>query len=217
MFDGLEPRRNARAPLVWLLAALLCAPVALLGIYVIDQPLAQFSHTALGQPRLARWLTQLARGEVLIGVLVLGALSMSFSSRTVRFGRAFGTAAIAVILALLLTVGLKFLFGRTWPETWVDNNPSFIRDQVYGFFWMHGGIGYSSFPSGHTARAVAPFAVLGLRLPALRPLCYAVPILVALGLLGANFHFFSDCVAGCGVGLLCAFIAQSIAPRLRLG
>ena len=28
---------------------------------------------------------------------------------------------------------MKYAFGRLWPETWVDNNPSWIHDGAYGF------------------------------------------------------------------------------------
>jgi hypothetical protein len=40
-------------------------------------------------------------------------------------------------------------FGRTWPESWLGDNPSWIRDDVFGFFPFHGGRGWESFPSGH--------------------------------------------------------------------
>ena len=63
--------------------------------------------------------------------------------------------------------GLKFVFGRTWPETWVNNNPSFIRDGVYGFNWFHGGAGYASFPSGHMSVTCALAAVLWIWVSAL--------------------------------------------------
>ena len=55
---------------------------------------------------------------------------------------------------------LKFVFGRLWPDTWVANNPSFIHDGAYGFYFFHGGRGYASFPSGHTAVTCAVISVL---------------------------------------------------------
>ena len=71
------------------------------------------------------------------------------------------------------------LFGRTWPATWTNNNPSLLRDRVYGFNCFHSGHGYSSFPSGQTAAVLA----------------------VGIVLTGANFHFLSDVIAGGFVGI----------------
>ncbi len=53
-----------------------------------------------------------------------------------------------------------YVFGRDWPETWIDNNPSLIRDGAYGFHPFHGNSAYGSFPSGHTARTLAVAAVV---------------------------------------------------------
>jgi hypothetical protein len=46
--------------------------------------------------------------------------------------------SLSVIVAESIKDQLKFIFGRTWPETWVQNNPSFIHDGVYGFNFMRG-------------------------------------------------------------------------------
>jgi hypothetical protein len=59
--------------------------------------------------------------------------------------------SISLIVAETIKSQLKFACGRLWPETWVANNPSFIHDGAYGFNLFHGGAGYASFPSGHTA------------------------------------------------------------------
>ena len=68
--------------------------------------------------------------------------------------------SLAVIFTETIMNMLKLIFGRTWPETWVDNNPSFIRDGVYGFHFMHGGSAYQSFPSGHMAATCTVISVL---------------------------------------------------------
>lgn len=87
-----------------------------------------------------------------------------------------------------------------WPETWVANNPSFIQDDAYGFNLFHGGQGFASFPSGHTAATCALISVLWILYPRLRP-HYALAVLaVAIGLISANYHFLSDVIAGGFVG-----------------
>lgn len=115
-----------------------------------------------------------------------------------------GWLAIACGLATGLTIAakdmLKAFAGRTWPETWVDGNPSLIRDGVYGFHPFHGGAGWSSFPSGHTAAIAAVIGVLWWRQPRHRPLWAALVALTALGLLCGNIHFLSDILAGGALG-----------------
>jgi membrane-associated phospholipid phosphatase len=88
----------------------------------------------------------------------------------------------------------------------VDNNPSWIRNHAFGFRPFHGGPGYASFPSGHTTRITAPFAVLWQHLPRFR-LLWALPtLLVMIGLLAADFHWLSDCLAGIWLGAACAWV-----------
>ena len=96
---------------------------------------------------------------------------------------------------------LKFVFGRTWPETWVHNNPSFIRDGVYGFNPFHGGPEYAAFPSGHTTAICAVISVLWICYPRYRVLYGICMAAVALGLVGADFHFLGDVIAGAFLGV----------------
>ena len=105
---------------------------------------------------------------------------------------------------------LKFIFGRTWPETWVQDNPSFIRDGVYGFHFMHGGGGYQSFPSGHMAATCAVISVLWVWYPRSRWLGAFAAIAVGAGLVGANYHFLSDVIAGAFVGISTGWLANAI-------
>jgi membrane-associated phospholipid phosphatase len=114
-------------------------------------------------------------------------------------------AACATLLAIAVVFVLKYAFGRMWPDTWVENNPSWIRNHDFGFMPFHGGPGYASFPSGHTTRITAPFAVLWQRMPRFRLLWVVPPLLVVIGLLAANFHFLSDCLAGIWLGAACAW------------
>jgi membrane-associated phospholipid phosphatase len=105
---------------------------------------------------------------------------------------------------------LKFIFGRLWPETWVLNNPSFIRDGAYEFDLFHGGAGYASFPSGHTSMTCAVISVLCILHPKLRALYLLVVLAITVSLIGANYHFLSDIIAGAFVGISTGWMATAL-------
>jgi membrane-associated phospholipid phosphatase len=111
--------------------------------------------------------------------------------------------ALAATIAVAIKDLLKEAFGRTWPETWSHGNPSLIHDGIYGFSPFHGGEGWSSFPSGHTAAIAAVAGVLWWRLPDLRWLWGLLVGLTAFGLVAGNIHFLGDVMAGGLLGFLC--------------
>jgi membrane-associated phospholipid phosphatase len=117
----------------------------------------------------------------------------------------------AILIAGVLTYELKDIFGRTWPETWVNNNPSYFGNGTYGFFPFHGGQGYASFPSGHMTAISALAGALWFLWPRLRWLGVALATAVAVGLLGADYHWLSDIMAGAIVGGSTGVIAARIA------
>ena len=117
---------------------------------------------------------------------------------------------MSVIVAEATKAQLKFVFGRTWPKTWINNNPSFLHDGIYGFNFFHGGPEYASFPSGHMAVTCAVISVLWVYYPTSRILYVVATLAVACGLIGANYHFLSDVIAGCFVGISTGWITMSL-------
>jgi membrane-associated phospholipid phosphatase len=113
-----------------------------------------------------------------------------------RFQTAATLSAFSLTISDKFENWLKFAFGRTWPETWVQDNPSLIREGVHSFNFFHGGPGYAAFPSGHMVAICAILSVFWVTYPRFR-LLYGVGIAgVFLGQCAANYHFVSDVVAG---------------------
>jgi membrane-associated phospholipid phosphatase len=115
-------------------------------------------------------------------------------------GRIILALTLSVFAAMEINAVAKWAFGRTWPESWLGTNPSWIRDGVYGFFPFHGGSGWGSFPSGHTTIITTPAVIMWIVWPKLRPLWAAIVALVIVGLVGANYHFVSDIIGGLFLG-----------------
>ncbi len=115
--------------------------------------------------------------------------------------------ANSVSISIFIKDALKAPFGRYWPSTWTNNNPSLIHDHAYGFHWFHQGVIYQSFPSGHTTVALAFLTALWLTYSNryFRCLGLLVALSIIIGLLANNYHFLGDCVAGAWVGATTAY------------
>jgi len=186
----------------WLYALLACAALSTLCVLFVDRPAARFAHDVIGRHDLLRDLTLipeylLPAAAILVVVLGLTALARG---RLPYHTRVLLLASVSFILAQAIKDQLKYAFGRLWPETWVNHNPSFIDTGDYGFFPFHGGPGWGSFPSGHMTAITSVMAVLWLGWPKLRPLWAGLVALVAIGLYGMDYHFVGDMVAGSFLG-----------------
>lgn len=111
--------------------------------------------------------------------------------------------ANSIAITSFLKDFLKFVFGRYWPVTW-SNNPSLLKNNLYGFHFFHRGAEYQSFPSGHAAIIFASLTVLWMIFPKLRWIYIILGILTVTGILGMNYHFVSDIVAGGVLGIIIA-------------
>jgi membrane-associated phospholipid phosphatase len=210
-----QPLKVAGGPVslgALLIAALGCA--LLIGICIgwVDRPASTWSHEFLRRHAFFVWLSRIAEPVAPLALIGLfgAACAAAVGWRPGPRQRVLLACCGAALLAVVTTDQLKFLFGRTWTETFIDNNPSWIHHAVYGFWPFHGGRGWASFPSGHTAAIAAPMAVLWWRASALRWLWASLVLAVAAGLFGANYHFLSDIVAGGLVGVACAAAALAL-------
>jgi rhodanese-related sulfurtransferase len=74
-----------------------------------------------------------------------------------------------------------------------------------------------SFPSGHVAAVFAVMAVLWWSYARLRPIYVACVAAVAVGLIGANYHFLSDILGAIFVGLSASYVTTKIPfSKMRL-
>jgi membrane-associated phospholipid phosphatase len=189
--------------------------VVLIGLSIafVDRPASTWSHAALHRNAVfdgLAWLASPVLSAATVGLAAAGVAAV-FGWRPQARSKTLLACCLAAVIAFVLKEQLKFVFGRTWPETWVENNPSWIGNGAYGFHFFHGGAGWESFPSGHMTMITAPMAVLWQRVRRLRWL-WAAPILaVAIGLFGCDYHFIGDMIAGVYLGAACAAGALAFA------
>lgn len=170
-----------------------------------DAPIALFFHDRFRYRHyeLVDELSHFPNPLILLASILLIALSLQ-----IVFGRPLSKhqanaflCSLSIIFTEAIKNSLKYIFGRTWPETWIDNNLSYIRDGVYGFHFLHGGTAYQSFPSGHMATVCAIVPVLWVRYPRFRTFYAIAVVIVGTLLVGGNYHFLSDVIAGAFIGL----------------
>jgi membrane-associated phospholipid phosphatase len=187
----------------WLMWLGITASADVVSYVWLDRPIALWAHEHLHQYDLFAKLTYIP--EIISPVVILAFAAIGLWALSGRALSRFQTVAVLAAASLAVAAGvkdqLKLVFGRTWPETWVRDNPSFIRDGVYGFNPFHGGPGFAAFPSGHTTAICAVMSVLWICYPRYRALCGICMAAVALGLVGADFHFLGDVIAGAFLGV----------------
>jgi len=176
------------------------------GYFWLDRPIARYvAETGIHYSDVVRrvtnfpmWLNALAPVVALVAVVRLACAPLR------RWERTAFAASISLMVAIAFEYYLKFLAGRYWPETWTHRNPSLLGTGGYGFHPFHFGDWYGSFPSGHTLRTAAVFAVIGIAYPRTRLLGTVIVLVVMLALIGMNYHFLSDTIGGAAVGYLTA-------------
>ncbi len=186
--------------------------VLALSYFFLDRQFAVVLHSYTRGVPFFVWLTYIASplvplASILAAVIGGRALVRGYMTQTES---ALLGASCAILIAGVLTNELKDVFGRTWPETWVNNNPSYFSNRTYGFFPFHGGQGWRAFPSGHTTAIAAAAGAAWCLWPKHRWLGVPLALAVAIGLLGANYHWLSDILAGAIVGVTTGVVAAKV-------
>jgi membrane-associated phospholipid phosphatase len=196
----------------WALGFLGTTILVAVSYFWLDRPIALFVHGELQGIDLFGKLTQVPDVLAPIAFVVLtAAVLRGLTGRPLsKFLTVLLLSGVSLAVAVIVKDQLKLAFGRTWPETWVRNNPSFIHDGVYGFFPFHGGAGYASFPSGHTTVICTVMTVLWLCYPRYRALYALAMAAVAIGLVGADFHFLGDVIAGGFLGITAGWLGVTL-------
>jgi len=201
----------------WCLGLTLTVTGVIACYFWLDQPLAFFVHRNVADKTVFVWLQRLPVVFPLLSSLILAWCGL-WTLMDRPFSRVQSvalTCSISFISTSLINSQLKYAFGRTWPDTWMVNNPSLIQNGAFGFNPFHGGGAFASFPSGHAAAVCSVMAVLWWSYPSWRPIYVACVAAVTVGLIGANYHFLSDILSAIFVGVSVGHVATKMSPSIR--
>ena len=197
-----------------LISLAICAALVVLCYFAVDPAVAFWiDRENFRRFAIFEYFTQLP--NLIVALSVLYYLFFAFTyARNRASRRPLLAVANSVAIAIFLKDALKIVFGRYWPATWAQQNPSLLHDHAYGFHPFHAGVAYQSFPSGHTTVAVAAMTAIWVGFPRWRWLAVLAALLVVSGLLAEDYHFVGDCIAGAWLGATVALYTTANA-RVR--
>jgi membrane-associated phospholipid phosphatase len=176
--------------------------------YVIDRPVAIWiARHHLRSIKVFEYLSHFPEIFCVAAIVLYFTLlaRIIYPGRSTYLDQRFLMFTYAIAITYFLKDFFKFIFGRYWPETWIQNNPSLIGNNVYGFNFFHTGSIYGAFPSGHAAMLAAGISLLWFFYPRLWPVYILFALASVIGIIGMNFHFLSDVIAGGVLGYVVAY------------
>jgi membrane-associated phospholipid phosphatase len=196
-----------------LVISLILIAFTILSIFYIDRGLALYIHNngIDANPVLTK-ITKLMPKAVLLLIFVVILLK-----REILFVQKIILAVffyISLLLTIEIKIGLKIIFGRYWPKTWINNNLSLITDNIYGFNFFHGFANQGSFPSGHSTYIAFCSVWLCVLYPRLLLLCLILMVIMPICLILLDYHFLGDCLAGILLGINSAALSYIIYKKL---
>jgi membrane-associated phospholipid phosphatase len=200
---------------VYVIAA--CAALVVICYYFVDRPVAIFVNDhRIPRFEELQWLTEPPPLVQSWAPLLLVVLLIRRAGGPWRhWQHVLFVACISLIVADQFRQSLGDLFGRYWPETWHDNNPSLIGTGTYGFHPFQVDDDVGSFPSGHSARIVGFASVFWLAMPRSRRLCVALAVPMLVALVGMDYHFVGDVIAGSTLGAIVGTYAAALSGLER--
>jgi membrane-associated phospholipid phosphatase len=199
------PRKNHSSQIIpFAVGALICASSFFFDSSVIAWVAA---HPDREVTVAARFFTKWGDFPPIVGLLLL-LLLIGWLMKRPAFNRILIFMLGSSVTGGLLANVLRILTGRTRPSARVASG-------WYGLMahgrWVAGSYAYSSFPSAHTAVAIACVAPLWILLPPARRLLIALPAsLIALCIAASrillNAHHLSDVLTSAWLGTLVAVL-----------
>lgn len=130
---------------------------------------------------------------------------LSRSKRRVDLRRFLQLAALSVPLAYIIKTYLQYTFGRTSTRQWL------ISHNTLRFNWFNTAGG--SFPSGHMTVFMAFGVAVWYIYPRYRRITVWILALLGIALIGTDYHFLSDVIAGAYIGMIVTIIIHLLLTK----
>lgn len=117
-------------------------------------------------------------------------------------------AATALPVSYILKTFFQYLFGKVNPRQWLIGHRPLVFD------WLH-KFGTGGFPSGHMTVFAAFGAAILFYFPQYRKPVLLLLFLLGIALIGTDYHFLSDVIAGTYLGFATTISLQFMFERLH--
>lgn len=195
-FECLSVSESARR---WLVVPVLLLSLAGIALCTVDLPIARLCAPRDWPDEIHRYLRSIEPFGTVYGQGML-LLTLFFVLPSLR--RCIPRLVAAPIAAGITANVIKLLIGRQRPK-YFDVSSDSATDAFERLFpFLHDGVSLKSFPSAHTAAAVAFAVVLSHVFPRGRWLFGITASLVAIQRIEVCEHFASDVLVGAAVGWL---------------
>jgi membrane-associated phospholipid phosphatase len=196
-------------------ALVLSAAAIGLSIAYLDVPVAVFLDTHL---RHTQFWVGLNFALHPLPLLVIGALFFLLGCGVwLIAGRSLRLSAEVPLLCSWATIWAvaaehigKRIFGRGWPD------PTFVREHLSGFHFLHGETHWNSFPSGTALISFAVLAVLWMVRPRWRTGSSIIAAVILAAVVLGNYHWLSDLIAGAFLGACIGCCTVKLLYPLRI-
>lgn len=156
--------------------------------------------------KVAGWLSEIADQPQLI-TLCTAVLLSGVIGRDRRLAVTGGRMLAAEVLATVMKDAIKHRVDRTRPEA-VDDGTPYVMEPG-----RSRDSDRNSFPSGHTAGAIAVASVIAGAYPHARVPAYGVAAAIALIQIPRSKHYVSDVAIGSVIGAAAGCLARVIGAR----
>lgn len=177
--------------------SLFMLPLIVISLISIDRDLSDFiyHHHDVGFLSFFKFITYFGKSDIYI----LTGLALYFLYRHSKPLLArLGLYLLALnALSGIITIILKFLFGKSRPMLYHE-------ESLFTFKFYEYGYAFNSFPSGHSSTALAVWFGLALLFPKNRFLLIGIGVLIALSRVAIDAHFLSDVFFGAFIGIMSA-------------
>ncbi len=130
---------------------------------------------------------------------------LSHSKRRIDLRQFLQLAALSVPFAYIIKTFLQCAFGRTSTRQWL------ISHDPLRFNWFNTAGG--SFPSGHMTVFTAFGVAIWFIYPRYRRITIWILALLGIALIGTDYHFLSDVIAGAYIGMIVTILIHMLLKK----
>ncbi len=177
-------------------------PLIIIALFGVDRELSQFIYIHRDHPffDFLKFITLFGVSKIYIIVGLIGFIY--YKKIDENLSKVYLYILLSSLISGVIVTILKFIFAKSRPIL-------YHTEGLFQFEWFKYGHNINSFPSGHSATAMAVWVGLALIFPKHKYLFISFAILIAVSRIGIDAHYLSDVLFGSFIGISIALLLLS--------